>query len=176
MLLTNGKKRIPIGYEDFKQLIDSGFYYVDKSMLIYELLHSGGQNNLITRPRRFGKTLGMSMLYNFFDIKKDSRKLFEGLEISKKDNVCKEWMNQYLVIFLTFKNIDGLNFQGAYDQLVYEIGSLFEEHSYLTDCEQLSENERQMFRRLQNQQASTVEISRSLQLLLQIMNKYYGKE
>ena len=125
---------------------------------------------LITRPRRFGKTLGMSMLYNFFDIKKDSRKLFEGLEISKKDNVCKEWMNQYLVIFLTFKNIDGLNFQGAYDQLVYE------EHSYLTDCEQLSENERQMFRRLQNQQASTVEISRSLQLLLQIMNKYYGKE
>ena len=116
------------------------------------------------------------MLYNFFDIKKDSRKLFEGLEISKKDNVCKEWMNQYPVIFLTFKNIDGLNFQRAYDQLVYEIGSLFEEHSYLTDCEQLSENERQMFRRLQNQQASTVEISRSLQLLLQIMNKYYGKE
>lgn len=131
---------------------------------------------LITGPRRFGKTLGMSMLYNFFDIKKDSRKLFEGLEISKKDNVCKEWMNQYPVIFLTFKNIDGLNFQGAYDQLVYEIGSLFEEHSYLTDCEQLSENERQMFRRLQNQQASTVEISRSLQLLLKIMNKYYGKE
>ena len=85
-------------------------------------------------------------------------------------------MNQYPVIFLTFKNIDGLNFQGAYDQLVYEIGSLFEEHSYLTDCEQLSENERQMFRRLQNQQASTVEISRSLQLLLQIMNKYYGKQ
>ena len=94
----------------------------------------------------------------------------------KKDNVCKEWMNQYPVIFLTFKNIDGLNFQGAYDQLVYEIGSLFEEHSYVTDCEQLSENERQMFRRLQNHQASTVEISRSLQLLLQIMNKYYGKE
>lgn len=85
-------------------------------------------------------------------------------------------MNQYPVIFLTFKNIDGLNFQRAYDQLVYEIGSLFEEHSYLTDCEQLSENERQMFRRLQNQQASTVEISRSLQLLLQIMNKYYGNE
>ena len=109
-------------------------------------------------------------------VSKNTSKLFEGLEISKKDNVCKEWMNQYPVIFLTFKNIDGLNFQRAYDQLVYEIGSLFEEHSYLTDCEQLSENERQMFRRLQNQQASTVEISRSLQLLLQIMNKYYGKE
>ena len=85
-------------------------------------------------------------------------------------------MNQYPVIFLTFKNIDGLNFQRAYDQLVYEIGSLFEDHSYLTDCEQLSENERQMFRKLQNQQASEVEISRSLQLLLQIMNKYYGKQ
>ena len=167
---------IPVGISDFAQIRQNENYYVDKSGLVSEILKTPATEvTLITRPRRFGKTLGMSMLYNFFDIKKDSRKLFEGLEISKKDNVCKEWMNQYPVIFLTFKNIDGLNFQGAYDQLVYEIGSLFEEHSYLTDCEQLSENERQMFRRLQNQQASTVEISRSLQLLLQIMNKYYGK-
>lgn len=167
---------IPVGISDFAQIRQNEYYYVDKSGLVSEILKTPATEvTLITRPRRFGKTLGMSMLYNFFDIKKGSRKLFEGLEISKKDNVCKEWMNQYPVIFLTFKNIDGLNFQGAYDQLVYEIGSLFEEHSYLTDCEQLSENERQMFRRLQNQQASTVEISRSLQLLLQIMNKYYGK-
>ena len=167
---------IPVGISDFAQIRQNEYYYVDKSGLASEILKTPATEvTLITRPRRFGKTLGMSMLYNFFDIKKDSRKLFEGLEISKKDNVCKEWMNQYPVIFLTFKNIDGLNFQGAYDQLVYEIGSLFEEHSYLTDCEQLSENERQMFRRLQNQQASTVEISRSLQLLLKIMNKYYGK-
>ena len=167
---------IPVGISDFAQIRQNEYYYVDKSGLASEILKTPATEvTLITRPRRFGKTLGMSMLYNFFDIKKDRRKLFEGLEISKKDNVCKEWMNQYPVIFLTFKNIDGLNFQGAYDQLVYEIGSLFEEHSYLTDCEQLSENERQMFRRLQNQQASTVEISRSLQLLLQIMNKYYGK-
>ena len=168
---------IPVGISDFAQIRQNEYYYVDKSGLVSEILKTPATEvTLITRPRRFGKTLGMSMLYNFFDIKKDSRKLFEGLEISKKGNVCKEWMNQYPVIFLTFKNIDGLNFQGAYDQLVYEIGSLFEEHSYLTDCEQLSENERQMFRRLQNQQASTVEISRSLQLLLQIMNKYYGKQ
>lgn len=171
------KLNISVGISDFSEIRQNQYYYVDKSGLIRQLTDGNrAKVTLITRPRRFGKTLGMSMLYNFFDIKKDSRKLFEGLEISKKDNVCKEWMNQYLVIFLTFKNIDGLNFQGAYDQLVYEIGSLFEEHSYLTDCEQLSENERQMFRRLQNQQASTVEISRSLQLLLQIMNKYYGKE
>ena len=167
---------IPVGISDFAQIRQNEYYYVDKSGLVSEILKTPATEvTLITRPRRFGKTLGMSMLYNFFDIKKDTSKLFEGLEISKKDNVCKEWMNQYPVIFLTFKNIDGLNFQRAYDQLVYEIGSLFEEHSYLTDCEQLSENERQMFRRLQNQQASTVEISRSLQLLLQIMNKYYGK-
>lgn len=177
MVLAMNNVKLPVGISDFHKLRQNEYYYVDKTNLIKELLESRiAEVTLITRPRRFGKTLGMSMLYNFFDIKKDSRKLFEGLEISKKDNVCKEWMNQYLVIFLTFKNIDGLNFQGAYDQLVYEIGSLFEEHSYLTDCEQLSENERQMFRRLQNQQASTVEISRSLQLLLQIMNKYYGKE
>ena len=168
---------IPVGISDFAQIRQNEYYYVDKSGLISEILKTTATEvTLITRPRRFGKTLGMSMLYNFFDIKKDSRELFQGLDISKKDNICKEWMNQYPVIFLTFKNIDGLNFQRAYDQLVYEIGSLFEEHAYLTDCEQLSENERQMFRKLQNQQAGEVEISRSLQLLLQIMNKYYGKQ
>ena len=84
MILNNGKKRIPIGYEDFKQVIDGGFYYVDKTMLIYELLHNGGQNNLITRPRRFGKTLNFSMLKYFFDItEKENSYLFDGLKISE---------------------------------------------------------------------------------------------
>ena len=84
MILNNGKKRIPIGYEDFKQVIDGGFYYVDKTMLIYVLLHNGGQNNLITRPRRFGKTLNFSMLKYFFDItEKENSYLFDGLKISE---------------------------------------------------------------------------------------------
>ena len=83
MLLTNGKKRIPIGYEDFKQLIDSGFYYVDKSMLIYELLHSGGQNNLITRPRRFGKSYAANMLAAYYSKGAESEKMFSDLEIGQ---------------------------------------------------------------------------------------------
>ena len=83
MLLNNGKKRIPIGYEDFREIIDGSYYYVDKSMLIYELLTGGGKNNLMTRPRRFGKTLNLSMLRYFFDInEKDNRYLFDGLRIS----------------------------------------------------------------------------------------------
>ena len=83
MLLTNGKKRIPIVYEDFKQLIDSGFYYVDKSMLIYELLHSGGQNNLITRPRRFGKTIMANMIAAFLSKKVDSDSIKRNIHRSK---------------------------------------------------------------------------------------------
>ena len=99
MILNNGKKRIPIGYEDFKQLMDGHFYYVDKSMLIYELLHCGGQNNLVTRPRRFGKTLNFSMLRYFFDItEKENAYLFDGLKISKYYKELSMYRNTHPVI------------------------------------------------------------------------------
>ena len=89
-------------------------YYIDKSGLIGELIsRTGTKVTLITRPRRFGKTLGMSMLESFFDIRKDSRKLFEGLEITKNQALCDEWMNQYPTIFVSFRQVDGLNFTGG---------------------------------------------------------------
>ena len=113
MLLNNGKKRIPIGYEDFKEIIDGSYYYVDKSMLIYELLTGGGKNNLMTRPRRFGKTLNLSMLRYFFDInEKDNRYLFDGLKISEHYGLLSQYRNAHPVIMLSLKSAK----QGSYDE------------------------------------------------------------
>ena len=89
------KLNIPVGILDFEKIRNSGFYYIDKSGLITEILNEKAEVTLITRPRRFGKTLGMSMLESFFDIRKDSRKLFERLEITKNQALCDEWMNQW---------------------------------------------------------------------------------
>ena len=110
--------RIPIGRSGFADIRRNGYYYVDKSGFIRELLRTDGrQVTLITRPRRFGKTLGMSMLSEFFDIRKESSGLFAGLSITKEKDLCKSWMNQYPTLFLSFKSVDGLNFGKAYEKL-----------------------------------------------------------
>ena len=110
---------IPVGVSDFEEIRKNGYYYIDKSGLIEELLSRiGTKVTLITRPRRFGKTLGMSMLESFFDIRKDSRKLFEELEITENQALCDTWMNPYPTIFVSFQQeVDGLDFTGAYDML-----------------------------------------------------------
>ena len=113
---------VPVGVSDFEEIRENGYYYIDKSGLIGELLsRTGTKVTLITRPRRFGKTLGMSMLENFFNIRKDSRKLFEGLEIAENQALCDEWMNQYPTAFVSFRQVDGLDFAGAYDMIKIEI-------------------------------------------------------
>ena len=117
---------IPVGVSDFEELRKNDYYYIDKSGLIEELLsRTGTKVTLITRPRRFGKTLGMSMLENFFDIRKNSQKLFEGLEIAKHQTLCDEWMNQYPTIFVSFRQVDGVDFTGAYDMLTWVISDLY---------------------------------------------------
>ena len=122
------KLNIPVGISDFREIRENGYYYIDKTFLIYELLKTPATKvTLITRPRRFGKTLGMSMLADFFDIRKESSSLFEGLDISEKTNICNEWLNQYPVIFLSLKDIDGLTFKDAYGQLVAQIADLSKE-------------------------------------------------
>ena len=100
------KLSIPVGISNFEKIRNGGFYYIDKTGLIAELVRSSAEVTLITRPRRFGKTLGMSMLESFFDIRKDSKKLFDGLEISHQKNLCEKWMNQWPVVFLSLKNLN----------------------------------------------------------------------
>lgn len=165
-----------MGVSDFSEIRQNDYYYVDKSELIRELLKTSiAKVTHITRPRRFGKTLAMSMLANFFDIRQKNESLFQGLAVSSDSSLCKEWMNQWPVVFLSLKNIDGLTFSTAYQQLAYEIGLLFEKHKYLLTDEKIGPAEKELFERLKNRSASEVEVSRSLQFLLQLMTQHYGK-
>ena len=101
--------KLPVGIEDFKEIRTAGFYYADKTVLIHDLLNNWGKVNLFTRPRRFGKTLNMSMLKYFFEIGAD-KTLFDGLAISREKALCDEYMGKYPVVFITVKDVDGLNY------------------------------------------------------------------
>ena len=174
MLLTNGKKRIPIGYEDFKQLIDSGFYYVDKSMLIYELLHSGGQNNLITRPRRFGKTLNFSMLKYFFDInEKDNAYLFDGLKISEHYEELAMYRNTHPVITLSLKCAKQGDYREALRGLKYEIQRQFINNKFILDSDKLADEYKEEYKKILSMDEDAV-WSNSIQLLSICLKQYYG--
>ncbi len=162
---------IPVGISDFSEIRQNGYYYVDKTGLIAELLNnSAAKVTLITRPRRFGKNLSMSMLAAFFDIHKNSDTLFEGLEISKDTASCQKWMNQYPTLFLTFKDVDGLNFDDAYGQLAAQIADLYKEHAYLLDCPIIDSDDKQIFLELKAGTAGKIHLSRSLVLLMRIRN------
>ena len=170
------KLNIPIGISDFRKLRENGYYYIDKTGLVSKFLNTEpAEVTLITRPRRFGKTLGMSMLAHFFDIREDSKALFAGLEISRDSNACAKWMNQYPTIFLTFKRVDGLNFSNAYEMLVSVIAELYTEHRYLLDSDRVSEYDKRIFRNIVNGNASIIEIKNSMILLTRAMQDYYGK-
>ena len=167
---------LPIGTSDFERIRKSGCYYIDKTGLIGEILNTSGvQVMLITRPRRFGKTLGMNMLANFFDIQKDSKALFEGLEISKDQALCEQWRNQWPVLFVSFRRVDGLDFQGAYGMLEETISDLCEEHRYLLDSSQISDLEKSVMERLIWKKATDQELKGGLLRLTRMMQAHYGK-
>ena len=168
--------KIPVGISDFAKIRNYDYYYVDKTGLIEDLLENEtAEVTLIIRPRRFGKTMGMSMLANFFDIRKDSKAMFAGLEISKNAALCKEWMNQWPVVFLSFKNIDGDKFSLAYQQMVYEIGLLYDSYSELLTSNKLSEDDKALFLQLKRRTANEIDVLRSIQFLLSLLYKHYGK-
>lgn len=170
------KINIPVGVSDFEQIRKNEYYYVDKSGMIAEILSTESTLvTLITRPRRFGKTLGMSMLTSFFDIRKDSRNIFAGLEIAENRELCDRWMNQYPVIFLSFKDVDGLTFTSAYEMLAATITDLYKEHLYLLGSDKINPYDQEIIRRLVEGKASVTEVKRSLSLLITFMKMYYGK-
>ena len=167
---------IPVGVSNFEEIRKNGYYYIDKSGLIGELLsRTGTKVTLITRPRRFGKTLGMSMLENFFDIRKDSRALFEGLEIAGDQALCDAWMNQYPTIFVSFRQVDGLDFTGAYDMLTWVISELYKKHRYLLDSDRIGTSDKEIVKQLEWGQASLKDTKGSLLLLTRMMQQHYGK-
>ncbi len=168
--------KIPVGISDFAKIRNYKYYYVDKTGLIEDLLEKEtAEVTLITRPRRFGKTMGMSMLANFFDIRKDSQAMFEGLEISKNTALCSEWMNQWPTLFLSFKKVDGLNFQDAYDMLTVVLANLYKKHMYLLESDKINPFDKEIITHIMSGDASVKEIKDSLALLTTTMQEYYGK-
>ncbi len=170
------KLNIPVGVSDFEEIRKNGYYYIDKSGLIEELIgRTGTKVTLITRPRHFGKTLGMSMLESFFNIRKNSRKLFEGLGIEEHPALCDEWMNQYPTVFVSFRQVDGLDFTGAYDMLTMVIADLYNKHLYLLDSKNATEFQKTAFAHLAHGSGSIKEVKSSLMLLTTMMQDYYEK-
>lgn len=167
---------IPVGTSDFVEIRNEKFYYIDKSALIEELLKTRGTKaTLITRPRRFGKTLNMNMLSEFFDIRKDSKELFEGLSISYNKEICKNWMNQYPVISLSFRTVDGLDFNSAAEQLKTIFSDIYIEHYYLLESGKVNEIQKERFSLLARKSPDINEFKNSLVLLANMLESHYGK-
>ena len=171
--------KIPVGRSGFADIRKNGYYFIDKSPLIAELLKTDAtQVTLITRPRRFGKTLGMNMLLEFFDIRKDSISLFAGLAISEKKELCQNWMNQYPTLFLTFKDVGGNTFASALGMLKNTIALVCNEHYYLKDSLSVNENDKKVFLQLADLvdgRPSDDQIKTSIALLIRMLSMHYGK-
>ena len=171
--------KIPVGISDFEKIRKNQYYFVDKSGLIEELLNTeSNEVTLITRPRRFGKTLGMSMLASFFDIRRDSSELFRGLKISQKEELCQKWMNQYPVLFVTFKDVDGLDFQSAKEMLRIQIADRCNEYLCLISSEKVNENDKAIFRQLADVvkgDVSDAMLKTGIALIMRMLQDYYEK-
>ena len=169
------KLKLPVGIENFEEIRTKGFYYVDKTELIRDLLNSWGKVNLFTRPRRFGKTLNMSMLKYFFEIGTDSA-LFDGLAISREKALCDRHMGKYPVVFLSLKGVDGLNFETAYEEFCKLIRNEAFRLRFLNDSEKITDVEKESFRHILNGDYSEKDIRSSLQTMCSLLEKHYGQK
>ena len=172
--------KLPVGIEDFREIRRLGFYYVDKTKLIEQLLNNWGKVNLFTRPRRFGKTLNMSMLRCFFEIGTDAS-LFDHLYISEKKQLCEEYMGKFPVIFLTLKGVEGESFQKAKSKLIRLIALEAERFQFLKDSDRLTENEKERYRALIQMRDGKYSMDEdllesSLQTLSEVLFRYYGQK
>ena len=172
--------KLPVGIDNFEKIRRNGFYYVDKTSLIEQLFSNWGEVNLFTRPRRFGKTLNMSMLKYFFEIGTD-RSLFDGLHISSNEKICSEHMGKYPVIFLSLKNAEGLNFDTAKYQMVELIAREAERFPFLAKDTNLSDRDREKYRVLTafadgHYQMSDDVLYGSLQTLSELLYKHFNQK
>ena len=169
--------KVGVGKSDFEEIRQSGDYYVDKTELIYELVNdTDNKVTLFTRPRRFGKTLMMSTIENFFNIRTNSRELFEGLHISEHKSFCETWMNQYPVLFISFKDIEDETFDGAYKMLKTTIADLCKKWTEIGESLSANPADRDIFNRLMFKTGAEDEVKSSLKTLMRMMNAVYGKK
>ena len=174
------KLKLPVGIEDFREIRRKDFYYIDKTGLIEQLLDSWGKVNLFTRPRRFGKTLNMSMLRYFFETGTD-KTLFEGLHISQRSDLCEEYMGKFPVVSLTLKGVDGLTFERAKNKLLKYIALEAERFNFLKNSDKLTDNEKQRYGaliRMQDGKYAMDEdtLESALQTLSELLYRHYGQK
>lgn len=168
-------QKLPIGIENFKEMRKQEFYYVDKTGLIVDLLADWGKVNLFTRPRRFGKTLNMSMLANFFEIGADAS-LFDGLRVSEEKELCENYLGKFPVVFVSLKGVDGLTFDDAYARLRILIRNEALRLEVLRESGKLSMEEKNAYLRLVSENPEKTDITESLKLLCQLLEKHYGQK
>ena len=174
------RKKLPIGIDGFEKLRTNDFYYVDKTGFIADLLRDWGEVNLFTRPRRFGKTLNMSMLKCFFEIGTD-KSLFDGLKIAENKELCAEYQGQFPVIFISLKSVDGLTFEAAAAALRTVIGREASRFQFLRDSDKLTKEDREWYESLIHVDKGLFDmedelLAGSLKNLSQLLAKHYGRK
>lgn len=175
------KKKLPVGIDNFEKIIKNNFYYVDKTEMIHSLIQNWSEVNLITRPRRFGKTLNMNMLQTFFEIGTDP-KIFEGLKISEDREFCEKYMGHFPVISISLKNVEGMNFESTCAAMKYAIGAEALRFSFLEKSPELSETDKKMYKALTmvsdtgDFQMSYSAMEKSLLTLSSLLCRHYGKK
>ena len=169
--------KVGVGKSDFKELRESGDYYVDKTELIYELVNdTDNKVTLFTRPRRFGKTLMMSMMENFFSIRKDSEGIFEGLAITEHGDFCEEWMNQYPVLFVSFKDVEAETFDSAYKMLMMKLADVCKSLTSVLEGSVADKDDKCIFEKLKSRSAGEEEVKNSIKTIMRMLNAVYGRK
>ena len=166
------KRKLPIGIENFEQIIKDDFYYVDKTGLISELLRNWGMVNLFTRPRRFGKSLNMSMLEHFFSVEGD-KSIFDGLKISKDKKLCEEYMGKHPVISISLKGINAASYEAAFELTVKTIKGAVQKAGFLKMSDKLGEDEKKEYRAILDENMSEATLFWSLKNLSELLEKHY---
>ena len=169
------RKKLPVGIDSFEKLRREDFYYVDKTRLIIDLLKNWGEVNLFTRPRRFGKTLNMSMLKSFFENGTD-KTLFDGLAISEEKELCEAYMGKFPVVFVSLKDVDGLTFENAYGKLRDILRAEISRLSFLMQSEQIAEDDKYSFERFLREQDTPDDVQKSLKMLSSLLYQHYGQK
>lgn len=167
--------KCPLGNDSFTEIRQNGDYYVDKTQFIAELLKNSFKVRLITRPRRFGKTLTMSMLEDFFDIGRNSKPDFEGLAIFQDKELCAAWMNQWPTVFLTLKSVSGKTFESAYGMFRFLVADLCKKYSFLESSGKVDDADKKVFTKLKFQESQDADLKNSLYLFTRMLNAHYGK-
>ena len=168
-------KKLPIGIEDFKKIRQEDFYYVDKTRLIEQFLIQWGELNFFTRPRRFGKSLNMSMFQHFFEIGSE-KTLFEGLEISRNVKLCEEYQGKYPVVSISLKGINGTTYEEARGFLVKTINEEVRRLSFLSESPKLDETDQELLKQLKTKEMSNDSLVYSIRELTELLEKHYDKK